>query len=142
MTKSKWLLIVYLCIIDSFCFGNTFEISNEIISDTLKNPKDHPNELIFSTTEIRPEYVGGQVEMYKFIGRNLNLAVATKKGRVNLRFVIEKDGSIGDVEIMRSLCPTCDEEAKRVIKLMPKWSPGQNHYKNVRCFYHMPIVFK
>jgi protein TonB len=112
------------------------------MSDTLKNPKDQPNDIIFIKPEIGPEYIGGQPQMYKFIIANLNDAVATKKGRVNLRFVIEKDGSIGDVEIMRGLCPACDEEAKRVIKLMPKWKPGQVNYRNARCYYHMPIVFK
>lgn len=110
--------------------------------DTLKNPKDHPNDIIFIGVDKRPEYIGGQKEMYKFISEYINEAVATKKGKVNLRFVIEKDGSIGDVEILRSLCPTCDEEAKRVIKLMPKWKPGQVNYRNARCYYHMPIVFK
>jgi protein TonB len=115
---------------------------NKDNSDTLKNPKDHPNDIIFIGVDKRPEYIGGQKEMYKFLSENINEAVATKKGMVNLRFVIEKDGSIGDVEILRSLCPTCDEEAKRVIKLMPKWKPGQVNYRNARCYYHMPIVFK
>ncbi len=136
MRKSKSLLVVCFCFVASLCFAN------RDISDTLKNPKDHPNEIIFVVADRSPEYPGGQLEMYKFIGQNLNQAVATKKGRVNLRFVIEIDGSIGHVEILRGLCTPCDEEAKRVIKLMPKWVPGQTYYKNVRCFYHMPIVFK
>ena len=136
MRRNSYLLVAYFSFITSLCFGNEF------MSDTLKNPKDHPNDIIFIKPEIGPEYIGGQPQMYKFIIANLNDAVATKKGRVNLRFVIEKDGSIGDVEIMRGLCPPCDEEAKRVIKLMPKWTPAQINHKNIRCFYHMPIVFK
>jgi protein TonB len=111
-------------------------------ADMLKNPKDHPNDIIFMVADKSPEYIGGQKELYKFISENINETVATKKGKVNLRFVIEKDGSIGDVEIMRGLCPPCDEEAKRVVKLMPKWTPAQINHKNIRCFYHMPIVFK
>jgi len=116
--------------------------NNVASADTLKNPKDHPNDIIFIGVDKWPEYIGGPKEMYKFISENTNQAVATKKGMVNLRFVIERDGSIGNVEIMRNLCPTCDEEAKRVIKLMPKWKPGQVNYRNARCYYHMPIVFK
>jgi protein TonB len=139
MIKSKGLLLVCLCFITSLCFGNE---TKEVISDTLKNPKDHPNDIIFIGVDIWPEYIGGQKEMYKFISENINETVAIKKGRVNLRFVIEKDGSIGDVEILRSLCSQCDEEAKRVIKLMPKWKSGQVNYKNARCYYHIPIVFK
>lgn len=136
MRRNKCLLIVCFCFVIGLCFGN------KVISDTLKNPKDHPNDIIFIKPEIGPEYIGGQPQMYRFINANLNNALATKKGRVNLRFVIEKDGSIGDVEIMRGLCPPCDEEAKRVVKLMPKWTPAQINHKYIRCFYHMPIVFK
>ena len=136
MRRNRLLLVVYFCFITFVSFGNKDN------SDTLKNPKDHPNDIIFIGVDKRPEYIGGQKEMYKFLSEYINEAVATKKGKVNLRFVIEKDGSIGDVEIMRSLCPACDEEAKRVIKLMPKWKPGQVNYRNARCYYHMPIVFK
>ncbi|MCP9757546.1 hypothetical protein EGI26_20485 [Lacihabitans sp. CCS-44] len=142
MTKSKCIVFGCLCLMASFCFGKELARKNETIADTLKNPKDHPNDIIFIGVDKSPEYIGGLTEMYKFISENINEAVATKKGRVNLRFVIEKDGSIGDVEILRSLCPACDEEAKRVIKLMPKWKPGQIRYRNARCYYHMPIVFK
>jgi len=142
MIKSKCIVLGCLCLITSLCFGEELERTKETISDTLKNPKDHPNDIIFIGVDKWPEYVGGQKEMYKFLSENINEAVATKKGMVNLRFVIEKDGSIGEVEILRSLCPACDEEAKRVIKLMPKWKPGQIRYRNVRCYYHMPIVFK
>lgn len=142
MIKSKCIILSCLCLMASFCFGNDIEINRGAIADTLKNPKDHPNDIIFSGVDKWPEYIGGQKEMYKFISENINEAVATKKGMVNLRFVIEKDGSIGDVEILRGLCPACDGEAKRVIKLMPKWKPGQIRYRNARCYYHMPIVFK
>ena len=136
MRRNRFLLLFYFCFMTSLCFGN------EVISDTLKNPNDHPNDIIFIGVDKSPEYIGGLIELYKFISENINETVTTKKGRVNLRFVIEKDGSIGDIEILRSLCPTCDEEAKRVIKLMPKWIPGQVNNRNARCYYHMPIVFK
>ncbi|HLO45355.1 MAG TPA: energy transducer TonB [Leadbetterella sp.] len=137
MRRNRFLLVMCFSFMTTLCFGN------EVVSDTLKNPRDHPNDIIFvSVIDKWPEYIGGQKEMYKFISKNINETVATKKGRVNLRFVIEKDGSIGDVEILRSLCPTCDEEAKRVIKLMPKWIPGQIKNRNARCYYHMPIIFK
>ena len=134
MRKNKWFLSALLSFVVSICHAT--------LADTLKNPNDHPNDIIFIAADKNPEYIGRAKEMYKFISENVNQAVATKKGIVNLRFVIEKDGSIGDVEILRSLCPACDEEAKRVIKLMPKWTPGQVNYRNARCYYHMPIVFK
>jgi hypothetical protein len=142
MRRSKYKALVCLCFITSFCYGNDIEINIRAITETLKNPKDHPNDIIFIVTDKWPEYIGGQKEMYKFISENLNQSVAIKKGVVALRFVIEKDGSVGDVEVMRSFCKTCDEEAKRVIKLMPKWIPAQIKNRNARSYYNMAISFK
>jgi len=110
--------------------------------DTLKNPNDHPNDIIFITSSKGQEFIGGSLAMYKFISQNLNNSITTKKGRVNARVVIEKDGSVGNVEIMRGLSPETDAEATRVLKLLPKWTPAQYNYKNIRCYYHIPIHFK
>jgi periplasmic protein TonB len=137
MRRNRFLLLVYFCCIAFLSFGEKV-----MSDDTLKNPKDYPEDIIFILTDKWPEYIGGQKAMYKFLNENIDQTVATKKGIVALRFVIEKDGSVGEVEIMRSLSKECDEEAKRIIKLMPKWIPGQNKNRNARCYYNMPIVFK
>lgn len=136
MRRNRFSLVMCFSFMTTLCFGN------EVVSDTLKNPKDHPNDIIFIVVDTWPQYVGGQKEMYKFLSENINQAAASKKGVVPLRFVIEKDGSIGEIEIMRSLSKECDEEAKRVIKLMPKWIPGQIKKRNARNYYNILIVFK
>ena len=64
------------------------------------------------------------------------------QGRVILRFVIAEDGSVEDAEVVRSLDPACDEAALRVVKMMPKWTPGKQDGKPVSVYYTLPVVFK
>jgi protein TonB len=59
-----------------------------------------------------------------------------------VKFVVEDDGTISDVEVMKGIGFGCDEEAIRVVKSMPKWNPGVQNGKNVRVYYNMPIVYK
>jgi protein TonB len=59
-----------------------------------------------------------------------------------VKFVVEKDGSIGNVEIIKGIGFGCDEEAARVIKLMPRWTPGKQNGRAVRVYYNMPVVYR
>jgi periplasmic protein TonB len=101
---------------------------------------------IFTAVEQNPEFPGGTSEMYKFLGNNIKYPAAAQRanvsGRVFVKFVVEKDGSIGNVEVLKGIGFGCDEEAIRVIKSMPKWNPGRQNGKNVRVFYNMPVVYK
>jgi protein TonB len=103
-------------------------------------------EEIFTAVEQNPEFPGGQSAMYKFLGDNIKYPAAAQRanvsGRVFVKFVVEKDGSIGNVEVLKGIGFGCDEEAIRVIKSMPKWNPGRQNGKNVRVFYNMPVVYK
>lgn len=98
------------------------------------------------TVEKMPGFPGGEGEMQKFIGENLKYpAVAVEngvQGRVTLRFIVEKDGAISDVRILRGIDPSCDKEAVRVIKAMPKWIPAKQNGREVRCYFTLPIVFR
>ena len=109
----------------------------------IEKPKE---EEIFTAVEQNPEFPGGQSAMYKFLGENIKYPAAAQRanvsGRVFVKFVVEKDGSIGNVEVMKGIGFGCDEEAIRVIKSMPKWNPGRQNGKNVRVFYNMPVVYK
>lgn len=100
---------------------------------------------IFLVVENMPEYPGGEAEMYKFIGQNIQYPRLAKEtgisGRVFVTFVVERDGSVTDVQILRGIGGGCDEEAVRVIEAMPKWSPGKQRGKPVRVQYRMPIKF-
>lgn len=102
-------------------------------------------EEIFTTVEQNPEFPGGISAMYKFIGQNIKYPAAAQRanvaGKVFVRFVVERDGSIGDVQVLKGIGFGCDEEAIRVIKSMPKWSPGKQNGRTVRVFYNMPVAY-
>ncbi len=101
---------------------------------------------IFTAVEQQPEFIGGQSAMYKYITDNMKYPELAKnskiQGRVFVKFVVEKDGSIGYVDILKGIGFGCDEEAKRLIKSMPKWNPGKMYGKVQRVFYNIPVVFK
>jgi len=100
---------------------------------------------IFLVVENMPEYPGGEAEMYKFIREIIKYPRMAKEmgisGRVFVTFVVERDGSVTDVQILRGIGGGCDEEAIRVIEAMPIWSPGRQRGKPVRVQYRMPIKF-
>lgn len=102
-------------------------------------------EQIFLVVENMPEFPGGEAAMYKFIGKNIEYPRMAKEsgisGRVFVTFVVERDGSVTDVQILRGIGGGCDEEAVRVIKKMPNWNPGKQRGKPVRVQYRMPIKF-
>jgi TonB family protein len=101
---------------------------------------------IFTAVEQNPEFIGGQAKMYQYLGENIKYPAAAQRanisGRVFVKFVVEDDGAIGDVEVMKGIGFGCDKEAIRVVKSMPKWNPGVQNGKNVRVYYNMPIVYK
>ena len=93
-----------------------------------------------------PEYPGGMDAMMKFVAENLKYPEQMQKekveGRVLLSFVVEKDGSVTNIEEVQSPHPVLTEEAIRVVKLMPKWKPGKQDGKEVRVQFNLPITFK
>ena len=101
---------------------------------------------VYETVEQMPEFPGGMEEMMKFLQRNIqypaNAAKNEVEGRVILQFVVEKDGQIGDVKVVRSVDPELDAEAMRVVKSMPNFIPGRQDGKPVAVFYTIPISFK
>jgi TonB family protein len=101
---------------------------------------------IFTVVEESPHYPGGGEMMNKFLQENIQYPKAALEasiqGTVYMTFVVEKDGSITDVHVLRGIGGGCDEEATRVIKRMPKWIPGKQRGKPVRVQFLMPINFK
>lgn len=100
----------------------------------------------FLNVEINPSFVGGLSEMYKFLSKTLKYPSAAQRnnveGRVYLNFIVERDGSITDINVLKSVGFGCDEEAVRAVKLMPKWTPGKQNGRNVRVKYTIPVTFK
>lgn len=101
---------------------------------------------IFTIVEQMPSFPGGEQEMMKFIGSNLRYPVVAQEsgiqGRVTVRFVVTKEGNIDQVEVVRGIDPSCDREAMRVVKSMPKWTPGRQNGKSVPVYFTLPILFR
>lgn len=105
-----------------------------------------PVEMPFTTVEMMPEFVGGTGELYKWLGNNLRYPSAainaSVEGRVFVKFIVEKDGTISKLEVLKGIGFGCDEEALRTLQKMPKWNPGKQNGRAVRVYFTMPIVFK
>ena len=103
-------------------------------------------EVIFQVVEEMPKFPGGLQEAMVFIGKNIKYPVEAQQakieGRVIVRFVVGRDGSVSDVEVMRGVSPELDAEAVRVVSMMPKWIPGKQRGKAVAVKYTMPIMFR
>ena len=101
---------------------------------------------IFSHVEVMPSFPGGDREMMKWLAENINYpAIAQEQniqGRVILRFVVGPDGTVGNIEIQRSLDPSCDREARRVVAKMPRWIPGMQNGNPVSVYYTLPVLFQ
>lgn len=103
-------------------------------------------EEIFMVVENQPEFPGGPAAMMKFLSDNIRYPVIAQEngiqGRVICNFVVEKDGSITDVQVVRGQDPSLDKEAVRVIQDMPRWTPGKQRGKPVRVRFTLPVVFR
>ena len=104
------------------------------------------NDTIYQVVDEMPMFPGGEAAMMKFVSNNVKYPQEAKdndiSGRVFISFVVEKDGSVSNVKVMRGIGGGCDEEAVRVISSMPKWKPGIKDGKPVRVSYMMPLTFK
>lgn len=100
---------------------------------------------IFLVVEEDPEFVGGDAARMKFLSENIVYPQMAREsgiqGTVYLTFVIERDGSVTDIQVLRGIGGGCDEEAIRVVKNMPKWKPGKQRGKPVRVQFRLPIKF-
>ena len=117
------------------------------IHDVAQAPANDDPEKVFQVVEVQPEFPGGQQEMMKYIQSNLKYPEAAKaagaEGKAFVQFVVKADGSISDVQIMRSSGnESLDAEALRVVKAMPKWRPAMNKGKAVNVKFVLPIVYK
>jgi protein TonB len=108
--------------------------------------EEEEEEQIFSIVEKMPEFPGGQDALNRFLVRNIKYPLLAQEngiqGRVVCQFVVNSDGSIVDISVVRGVEESLDKEAIRVIKSMPKWTPGRQGGKSVRVKYTLPIRFK
>jgi periplasmic protein TonB len=100
---------------------------------------------IFMVVESMPEFPGGESALYGYLAENIKYPQMAKEsgiqGRVFVTFVVERDGRVTDVRVLRGIGGGCDEEAIRVVQNMPKWTPGKQRGKSVRVQYNLPVKF-
>lgn len=113
---------------------------------TVKKGGDDESKAALSVAEVMPEYPGGMKEMMGFLSANIVYPKDAEKkgeqGRVIVSFVVEKDGSITHAKVVKSVSPSLDAEALRVVGKMPKWTPGKNKGEDVAVNFVMPVSFK
>jgi periplasmic protein TonB len=105
----------------------------------------NPPSNIITVVEIPPEPEGGMIKFYEFIGKNIQYPKLARKkgieGKVFVGFVVEKDGTLSNVNVLKGIGGGCDEEALRVVSISPKWIPGSQKGKIVRVKMVLPISF-
>ncbi len=113
-------------------------------SDVKQVVEEDPNQ-IFTSVEKSAEFPGGLDKFGKYLSKNIRYPAVAREnnvqGRVIVQFVVERDGSLTDLHVVRSLGSGCDEEAIRVLKNSPKWTPGIQNGRPVRQQYTVPISF-
>ena len=142
-TKTKnanglwWRLLATLSVMAILLVVNT---------NAMAQNKKAANDKVLEKAEVMPEFPGGDQAMMDFVAKNVQYPQEAKdkeiSGRVLVSFVIEKDGSITDVKVVKGIGGGCDEEAVRVVKAMPKWKPGMDKGNPVRVHYVLPLIFK
>ena len=115
-------------------------VAPEVVED------DVVEQEIFKIVEEMPSFPGGEAKLMEFVGKNIKYPQIAREtgiqGRVFVNFVVEPDGSVSNVSVLRGIGGGCDEEAMRVVKSMPKWKPGKQRGKAVRVQYMLPVNFR
>ena len=110
------------------------------------NAQSESSTKVYDAVDEMPSFPGGLNGLMTFLAQNMVYPVTAQEngvqGRVIVSFVVETDGSITDVKVARSVDPFLDREAMRIVKAMPKWTPGKKDGKPVRVKYTVPVVFR
>ena len=119
--------------------------AKEVIATEPVKPKEEENK-VFDVVEQMPSYPGGMGALMQYLSSHIKYPVIAEEngiqGRVICTFVVERDGSITDVKIAKSVDPSLDKEAMRVVSSMPKWIPGKQNGSAVRVKYTLPVTFR
>lgn len=119
--------------------------AKEVIAEP-EPPKHEEENKVFDIVEQQPLFPGGRAALMKYLSENTKYPVVAQEngvqGRVTVQFVVEKDGSISDVHVLRGVDPSLDKEAVRVVKSMPRWTPGKQNGITVRVNYRVPVLFR
>ncbi|MCK9163518.1 MAG: energy transducer TonB [Bacteroidales bacterium] len=128
-------------------FQQTSNVSASVAKVEIKIEEEEVQEekVIFTVVEQEASFPGGIQKLNEYLGKSIKYPQQAKetgtKGRVMLTFVVERDGSITDIKVLRDIGSGCGEEAKRVVKEMPKWQPAKQRGKAVRQQFVLPVSF-
>ena len=119
--------------------------AKEVIATEPVKPKEEENK-VFDVVEQMPSFPGGQAALMNYLNSNIKYPVIAEEngiqGRVVVQFVVGKDGSISNVHVVKSVDPSLDKEAVRVVKNMPRWIPGKQNGQSVTVRYTLPVTFR
>ena len=148
LARFKYLLLVPLAVA-LLAMNSTAmraNVQKKVVKTTKVTKKTGTTDKVYEVCEQMPIFPGGDAAMMKYLSENVKypaLAIkAQEQGRVVVSFTVEKDGAISDVKVARSVTPSLDAEAVRVVKAMPKWTPGKQDGQLVRVRYNVPVSFK
>ena len=144
------LKCIIVLVISAFCFvanaqnvkGDSVRVIEEFPDDGGVVDEDPPMMFV----EVMPEFPGGSDSLNAFLSREIQYPQVAKDngitGTVLVEFVVEEDGGVTNAKVKVPLFPECDKEAVRGVMSMPKWKPGRNMGKPVRCWYQVPVTFR
>lgn len=126
---------------------NVEAVRNDIAVNTPPPaPKEEVTNKVFDVVEVMPSFPGGPSALLSYLSSHTKYPVVAQEngvqGRVTVSFVVERDGSITDVHVVRSVDPSLDREAARVVSTMPNWQPGKQNGSAVRVKFNVPVQFK
>lgn len=132
---------------DQAITGPTAPVSGPVMAGPPAPVQEESDEgEIFEVVEQNPSFPGGEQKLFEWLTKNLKYPSIAQEngiqGRVMVSFVVNKDGSVVDPKVIRSVDPSLDKEAIRVVSAMPKWIPGKQRGKTVRVKYSLPVSFR
>ena len=136
---------IFIGVIMFVSFACNAQIKKESDSTISQSGKEMGEDIVYNFVQQKPKFTGGEEAMVQYIKENLKYPATTaaekKGGQVVLRFIVSRDSTIRDIKVLRGFDSAFDEEAVRLVKEMPKWSPGRHNGKAVSCSYTLPIKF-
>lgn len=133
--------------IGSFDVKGNDEAAGEVLKAKEVIAQEKPvEEKVFDVVEQMPQFPGGDAALFEYLSTHIKYPTIAEEngvqGRVIVTFVVERDGSITDVKVVKSVDPSLDKEASRVVAGMPKWIPGKQNGSAVRVKYNVPVTFR
>jgi protein TonB len=141
----KTIILLMMTVGDIACAQNVpLIIDPDKVDQYLAERKDTIN--VYDCVEQMPSFPGGSQKLKEFIEENLRypkeLEETCVQGRVIVRFIVERNGKLSNVTVVKSVHPVLDKEALRIVKLMPRWIPGRQNGITVRVKFYIPIIFR